>query len=108
MHKFHFVSYILALPVITVISKSVEILEKGNSIELSCEVLSETELTSIKWYKGYDLLSENITKYEVIGNVPTILTIHKVDVTDKGIYTCRVENEKGFNESEAITVEYSK
>lgn len=108
IHAFHFLSYILALPEITVKSEPVEILDNGKSIELSCEVLSETELTSIKWYKGSDLLSKNITKYEAKGNIPKILTIHNVDVNDKGTYTCRVENEKGFNESKAISVVYGK
>lgn len=108
MDKFHFLSYILALPVITVKSELVEILENGKSIELACEVSSESELSSIKWYKGSDLLSQNITKYEVIGNIPKIMTIHNVDVNDKGTYTCRIENEKGFNVSEPISVVYGK
>lgn len=89
----------------------IEILENRKSIQLSCEVCSESELISIKWFKGFDEITgnnKNKQKYEMKGNTPKILIIRDVRADDTGTYKCIVENKKGYSESEDITIVYSK
>lgn len=106
--QFDFSLYISALPVIAVEKQLIEIPKNGQSINLSCYISSRYKPTSIKWFKGSGEVNDNRKKYESKGNNLNTLTIHDVNGNDSGIYKCRVDNEKGHNESEEITVKYCK
>lgn len=105
---FDFSLYISALPVIAVEKQLIEIPTNCQSIKLSCYISSRYKPTSIKWFKDSGEVSDNRKKYESKGNNLNILTIHDFNGNDSGIYKCRVDNEKGYNESEEIAVEYCK
>ncbi|XP_063412535.1 cell adhesion molecule 2-like [Mytilus trossulus] len=101
------IEVVYALPKIVVTTQLIEILKNGESIELSCNISSRYKTISVNWFKGSDKIIENRKKYQLKGNNQNILCIHDVKVCDSGTYKCRVDNEKGRNESEGITVVYS-
>lgn len=72
------------------------ILEEGDSVNLTCEIIEGLPAPQLSWFKNGDLLSKD-------ANTTLLLT----DVTDRdqGRYTCKAQNAGGYsNVSINVTV----
>ncbi|XP_072118273.1 titin-like [Mobula birostris] len=80
------------------------LLKKGSSTSLECSVIGTPEI-KITWYKQEsEILPNDKFRMSFVDSKP-VLELTNVNVEDSGQYTCRAENEAGFdNCSVTITV----
>lgn len=66
----------------------------GENVTLSCNISSVSELTKIVWFKNnIEFISNfNRSKYDGGTQQDPSLTIHSVQITDEGNYTCNATN----------------
>lgn len=98
---------ISALPVLTVEMKKIQVLKYGTKVKLSCKITTESDLKSVKWFRGEQQIHYEFfeNKHEM-DDLTRILTLNEINEDDIGEYKCEAHNEKGSSISEPIHVVY--
>lgn len=69
----------------------------GHTAHLDCKVAANP-LAEVVWFKGEIPVPLDRRVFTIVDGEKTTLYIKNVQVSDFGIYTCRVQNELGQNE----------
>ncbi|VDI22433.1 Hypothetical predicted protein, partial [Mytilus galloprovincialis] len=102
------IQVVYALPVLTVKTKKIELQKYGTSIELSCQITSESTISLVQWYKNEQPIYKRTNKTYATRDITSqYLTIKDIQESDIGEYTCEVHNINGSTRTEPIQVMYA-
>jgi len=80
----------------------------GNDVTLVCTITSTPSYTEVKWVKAVNKVPTDIvidgSKYSGSTVNSPSLTIHRVDSSDVGCYTCCGTNSVGTGQSHAVSL----
>lgn len=74
----------------------ITLLKKGSSTSLECTITGTPEI-KVNWYKQEsEILPSDKFRMSFVDS-KSVLELNNVSVEDSGYYTCRAENEAGFD-----------
>lgn len=100
---------ILALPVVTVESRKIDVLKYGTQVTLKCKISSESNIKSVKWLKDEQHIPSEIFEIDKeTDDSPHILSFKEIKESNIYEYIFVSHNAKESNTSEPIHRVYGK